>query len=155
MAHGWSGRAAGQMAELAKQIAAGSQLRRGSVPYFDRTSSISGDGTLGSRPLAHGPRRFCRRVSVKLFVVTENKDHPAPGGRDTIEFSERSKGVQVIQTAGLPEGYVPPSAALVTPVAQSAVAPATPPGNGTGSSAGSGATGNGAGGGVGGNVGQP
>ena len=85
--------------------------------------------------------------SVKLLVVTENKEHAAPGSRDTIELGEtRSKGVQVIQTAGLPEGYVPPSAALVTPVAPAAVgAPTTPPGNGTGSSASGGATSGGGG----------
>ncbi len=50
--------------------------------------------------------------------MAENKEHPARGNQDKIELGEgqRGKGVQVIQTAGLPEGYVPPSASLAPPV---------------------------------------
>jgi hypothetical protein len=70
-------------------------------------------------------------------VVAENKEHPAPEIRDRVELSEsfeRSKGVQVIQTAGLADGYVPPSASLAPPPAVStppAASQTPPPGNAT------------------------
>jgi len=84
-------------------------------------------------------------------LMTENKEHPAGGRQDRVEFSEheRSKGVQVIQTAGFPDGYTPPSASLTPPPPVASVAPdpavavAVPPADnvtneGSGSGAGAG-----------------
>lgn len=38
--------------------------------------------------------------------MSKNKEHPARGRQDKVDLSEgqRGKGVQVIQTAGLPQG---------------------------------------------------
>ncbi len=54
--------------------------------------------------------------------MSENKEHPARGRQDKVDLSEgqRGKGVQVIQTAGLPQGYTPPSASLAPPTPSAA-----------------------------------
>jgi hypothetical protein len=79
-------------------------------------------------------------------LMTENKEHPAPESRDRVELgeSQRGKGVQVIQTAGLADGYVPPSASLAPPPAapMPPAASQTPPA-GNAASQGTGGGGNG------------
>jgi hypothetical protein len=64
-------------------------------------------------------------ASARLVLMTEKEERPAPTSGDRIEFSERSKGVQIIQTAGLPDGWVPPSASLNAPT-KSPAQPAVP-----------------------------
>jgi len=51
--------------------------------------------------------------------VTENKEPSTAGRQDQVELSEfeHSRGVQIIQTAGFPDGYIPPSASLTPPAA--------------------------------------
>lgn len=62
--------------------------------------------------------------------MAEDNTRPASSGRETTAITgsgEFRKGAQVVETTGMPEGYVPPSASLPPP--PSAPPPLTPASN--------------------------